>query len=102
MLIEVEDVGGEEKKFPTNVGDEFLHILLNEPSPIDRPDSRNCPEQGVSHSDAKPFWSLQIKDGKDEFVNSPLPLIPAIPKVESVLRVVLSSKLSLHTNYPCG
>ena len=75
------------------MGNGFLHIFLNEPFLVDGPDSGNCPKQGVSHSDAKPFWFLRTKDGHNEFNNSLLPMVPTIPKVKSVLRVVLSSKI---------
>ena len=69
----MEEVGREERRFLANVGGGFLHILLNEPSPIDRPDIGNCPEQGVCHSNAELFRLLQTKDGQNEFDYS-LPL----------------------------
>jgi hypothetical protein len=34
LLIEVEDVGGNKRRFPANVGEGFLHVLLNETFPI--------------------------------------------------------------------
>ena len=75
------------------MGNGFPHILLNEPSPIDMPDSGNCLKQGVCHGDAESLRLLWTKDALDELNNSPLSLVPTIPKVESVYRVVLSSKL---------
>ena len=87
VLIKVDDVGGERRSVLTYVGNGFLHLLLDEPSPIDRPDSGNC------HGDAESLRLLRTKDGQNEFNNPPFSRILAIPKVESVLRVVLSSEL---------
>ena len=86
----MEDVGGEKGRFPANVGDGFLHILLNEPSPIDWLSSGHCSKHGVRHGYAKLFRLLKTKDGHNEFDHPPLPGLPTIPKVKPVLKVVLS------------
>jgi hypothetical protein len=63
LLVEVEDVGGKERGFPANVGEGFLHVLLNEPPPIDWLDSVHCSEHGIRHCNTEPFRFLWIKDG---------------------------------------
>ena len=76
------------------MGNGFLHILMNEPSPVDWSDYRYCPEQGVCHSDAEPFWLLRTKDGQNELDHPLLPWIPTTPGVKSIFRVVLSAEYS--------
>ena len=62
VLVEVEDLGGDKKMFPANVGNGFLHILLNEPSPIDWLDSGDGSEQGIRHGDAEALQLLRTED----------------------------------------
>jgi hypothetical protein len=63
MLVEVEDVGEEKRGYPANVRNVLLHILLDEPSPIDRSDFAHGSEQGVRHCDVEPLRLLRTKDG---------------------------------------
>jgi len=94
LLIEVEDVGGKERWFPANVVNGFLHILLNEPCPIDGPDSAHGSEQGVCHCDAEPLRFLRTKDGHNELNYHPFSIVPAIPGMESVFRIMIPCKFA--------
>jgi hypothetical protein len=78
LLIEVEDVEGKEIWFQANVGNGFLHVLLNDPSPIDRPDFAHCSEQGIRHCDTKSLRLLRTKDGQNELYHPPLSIVSAI------------------------
>ena len=93
VLIEVEDVRGEKKRFPADVQDGFFYVLMHQFAPIYRSDSRNCPKQGIRHCDVEALRLLQIEDWQDELDNPPLSRILAIPQVKSVLRVVVPYKL---------
>jgi hypothetical protein len=94
VLVEVEDIGGEKRGFPANEGNVPLHIFLDEPSPIDGPDSAHGSEQSVGHGNTEPLRLLRTKDGQDEFNHPPLSLIPAISGVESVLWIMIPSILA--------
>jgi hypothetical protein len=96
VLVEVEDIGGEKRGFPANVRNVLLHIIMDEPSPIDGPDSAHGSKQGVGHCNTEPLRLLRAKDGQDEFNHPPHIKIPAIYWVESVLQIVIPSKLA-HT-----
>ena len=58
LLIEVEDVGWKEGRLPTNVGEGFLHVLHNEPPPIDWPNSEHCFKHGIWHVNVQTFRLL--------------------------------------------
>jgi hypothetical protein len=94
VLLEVEDIGGKKIGFPANVRDVLLHIFLDEPPPIDGPDSAHGSKHGVGHCNTEPLRFLRAKDGQGEFNHPPLSKIPAISGVESILRIVIPSKLA--------
>ena len=58
VLIEVEDVGGDRRWFPTDVGVGFLYKLMDQSVPVYRSDSGNRPKQGIRHCDADVLWLL--------------------------------------------
>ena len=80
VLIEVQDVRKKKRGFLANVGNGFLHILIDEPSQIDRLDSGNCLKQSVRHGDAESFWLLRTKDGQNELNNPPPSLVRQFPR----------------------
>ena len=94
VLVEVEDIGGEKRGFPANVRNILLHIFLDEPSPIDGPDSAHGSKQGVGHCNTEPLRLLRTKDGQDEFNHPLISKIPTISGMESVLWIVIPSKLA--------
>jgi hypothetical protein len=87
LLIEVEDVGRKKGRFPPN--EEYLHVFLNEPPPIDWPNSRHCSEHGICHSHVESFRFF----GHNELDHSPLSKVPTIPEMKPVFWIVLSSEL---------
>ena len=70
-----------------------LHYLVNDQPPIHGPDSGNGTKQGVSHGQANLLRLVRIEDGHEIFEYSPLSKVPAVPRVEAVLRVQVRSKL---------
>ena len=68
LLIEVEDVGGEERRFLANVGEGFLYDFVNESPPIDWPDSGHCSKKGIGHCDVEPLGLFRTKDGMNNSI----------------------------------
>ena len=93
VLVEMEDVRREEGGFSANVWDRFFYVFLDQFAPIYKSDSGNGSEQGIRHGDVEALRLLRTEDRQDELNDSTLSRIPAIPRVESVLKVVIPSKL---------
>ena len=81
--------------FLANVGDGFLHIILNEPNPIDWMDSGHCSKLGVRNSYAESFRLLETKDGQNKLDYPPLPRVLTITGVKS-------TEFPYIQNYHCG
>ena len=77
VLVEVEEVRGERRGFLADVGDQLLHLFLDESHPIDRPCFGQCPEDGGGHGYAQPLEFSQVEDWEEKFY---LPTLPTHPR----------------------
>ena len=60
VLVEVEDEGGEIRRFPSDVGDGSSNNLVDEQSPVHRPDPGKSPKQGIGHGEGDPLRLFRI------------------------------------------